>query len=64
VCLANHFRQNIMTPKFTMNLSLKDEKNIILQSDYTNMKRIADELKLAISALKLPYSKKVLKFMK
>ena len=63
-------RQKIMVPKFTMKLDLakgQDEESTesyVLDCDYTNLKRIQQELEEALKSLDAPYSKKVAKFLK
>ena len=58
-----------MVPKYTVKLDIsgsdkeKDEK-YVLDIDYTNMKKIQNELEEALKALDTTYSKKVFKFLK
>ncbi|TNV75748.1 hypothetical protein FGO68_gene16433 [Halteria grandinella] len=67
-----------MVPKYTCKLDLKantlddDEESevarasesYVLDVDYTNLKRIQQELEEALKSLDAPYSKKVVKFLK
>ena len=70
-------RQKTMVPKYTCKLDLKantveDEEDgagvasesYVLDVDYTNLKRIQQELEEALKSLDAPYSKKVVKFLK
>ena len=69
-------RQKIMVPKFTMKLDLATNTNedgdrteektesYVLDVDYTNLKRIQQELEEALKSIDAPYSKKVVKFLK
>ena len=69
-------RQKIMVPKFTMKLDLAMNTNedgdrteektesYVLDVDYTNLKRIQQELEEALKSIDAPYSKKVVKFLK
>ena len=65
--LGNKLRYETLAPKFILNLKLLKEgegQNLLLESNYANMKRIGEELQSAISSLNLPYSRKLLKFVK
>lgn len=63
-------RQKIMVPKFTMKLDIATGQNTdasesyVLDCDYTNLKRIQQELEEALKSFDAPYSKKVAKFLK
>ena len=69
-------RQKVMVPKFTMKLDLATNTNeegdrqqektdsYVLDVDYTNLKRIQQELEEALKSIDAPYSKKVVKFLK
>ena len=68
-----------MVPKYTVKLDLASSKDCssngrqeedehtqsyVLDVDYTNLKRIQQELEEALKAVDAPYSKKVVKFLK
>ena len=65
--VATRARHNIMVPKYTVKMDLKDneeQKSIVFDSDYNNMKRLQMELEDALKSMKGRYSKKVFKFIK
>ncbi len=39
-------------------------RSLVVESDYSNLKRMHDELKSALGALSDPYSRKIYKFVK
>jgi hypothetical protein len=70
-------RQKIMVPKYTVKLDLETStlegeseesgsktESYVLDVDYTNLKRIQQELEEALKSIDAPYSKKVVKFLK
>eukprot|EP00347_Sterkiella_histriomuscorum_P000266 403376539 len=71
-------RQKIMVPKYTLKLDiaegqsqhLGDQNNqnqvesFVMDCDYTNLKRIQQELEEALKSIDTTYSKKVFKFLK
>ena len=75
--VACRARQKVMVPKYTVKLDLASTKeckngkeedehtqSYVLDVDYTNLKRIQQELEEALKAVDAPYSKKVVKFLK
>ena len=69
-------RQKVMMPKYTLKLDLETStidkggeegqktESFVLDVDYTNLKRIQQELEEALKSIDAPYSKKVVKFLK
>ena len=70
-------RQKVMVPKYTLKLDIassnlggSDEaegektESFVLDVDYTNLKRIQQELEEALKSIDAPYSRKVVKFLK
>ena len=66
-------RQKIMIPKYTVRLELQNEgnaaasdkiENLVMDVDYTNLKRIQQEIEDALKSVDSTYSKKVFKFLK
>ncbi len=67
-------RQKILVPKYTVKLDIAGNENSISKSDnsqsyvldmdYTNLKRIQNEIEEALKAVDSTYSKKVFKFLK
>ena len=61
-----------MVPKYTIKLDIgaKDEndkeqtESYVMDMDYTNLKRIQNEIEEALKAVDATYSKKVTKFLK
>ena len=78
VVTACRARQKIMVPKYTLKLDLATStldseastsegqkiESLVLDADYTNLKRIQQELEEALKSIDAPYSKKVVKFLK
>ncbi len=67
---ATRARQKVMVPKYTVKLDLASSResetpeSFVFDTDYTNLKRIQQELEEAIKAIDATYSKKVVKFLK
>ena len=68
VTVSTRMKQNMCAPKYTMKLTMKDQEGstnkYLIDSDYSNMVRLRDELSEALKSLDSPFSKKVFKFMK
>ena len=59
----------MMVPKYTLKMDLtkgdnEEDETIVMDIDYTNLKRIQGEIEEALKSVDSTYSKKVLKFLK
>ena len=68
VSIGSRLKKEMFEPKFTMKLTMEDEnsktQNFLIDSDYSNMVKLRDELTEALQSLDGPFSKKVFKFLK
>uniref|UniRef100_A0A7S3J7M7 COMM domain-containing protein n=1 Tax=Euplotes harpa TaxID=151035 RepID=A0A7S3J7M7_9SPIT len=68
ISIGSRLKKEMFEPKFTMRLTMEDEKsntkNFLIDSDYSNMVKLRDELTEALQSLESPFSKKVFKFLK
>ena len=60
-------KKKMMLPKYTLRLTLEEdceEKQLVLDADYANLKRLEDELREALKASESTYCKKVYTYFK
>ena len=65
--IADKIKGNALIPKFLLNLTLNEkgkEKSMLIESNYSNLARMRDELKNAVAAINLSYGRKVIKYAK
>ena len=65
--IAGKTKSSSVVPKFLLNLMLEKEgkpMGLLLESNYSNLKRVKEELQNAIASLNSPYGRKIARYAK